>query len=74
MFDIDDRIVVFYNATVGEVTVQVTHKTTEFVRGTVEGEPEGWEGSKDLAWKTNDFAEKVASGTIYAAPPQAEPL
>ena len=74
MFNVGDSVVVFYNTTVGEVTVTITHSENGFVQGTVEGEPEGWVGSKDLAWKNDAFAEKVASGTIYAAPPEPDPL
>ena len=68
MFTVGDRINVFYSAEVGEVTVGITHATGGYVRGTVEGEPEGWEGSPELAWKAQEFADKVAAGDIYAAP------
>ena len=68
MFTVGDRINVFYSAEIGEITVAITHMNVGYIRGTVEGEPDGWEGSPELAWKAQEFADKVAAGDIYAAP------
>ena len=69
MFNIGDRIIVFYNSEIGEITVLITNSASGFVRGVVENPPENWNQSTDVAWRDVDFSEKVASGTIYAAPP-----
>lgn len=68
MFEVGDRVTAFFNADVGEVSVTLTSIGGEYVQGTVDPVPEGWEGSPAVGWKTSQFQEKVAAGDIYATP------
>lgn len=68
MFEVGDRVTAYFNAEVGEVSVTLTRIGGEYVKGTVDPVPEGWQGSTLVGWKTSQFQEKIADGDIYATP------